>query len=225
MYWERTSQLPKISKSQDILLVYGTFRPDDLKLMSRILTPEELQIAEKLRHEEQKNTWISCHITLRLMLGEFLNIDPRNIVFARNRFGRPYLQDSYLFFNISHTKSSFLLGFNNGFKIGVDLENLSGEEDLPALIDYSFSEAEAEYCLNGGDILTRFLELWTLKEAFLKYSGIGLTDYLKQINICGSESNELISNDLNYNTLICPKDETCSVVFSNNQSLNCQWLC
>ena len=225
MYWERIAQIPKISVNPDVLIVYGTSRTDDLESMSRILTPEELQNAGKLRHENQRNTWISCHITLRLLLGEFLNLDPRNIVFTKNRFGRPYIQDSNLFFNISHTNSAFLLGFNTGFKIGVDIENLLGHEDLPALIDYAFSEAEADYCLNGGDTPTRFLELWTLKEAFLKYSGIGLTDYLKQINICGSESNELISNNLNYNTLICPNNETCSIVFPNNQSLNCQWLC
>ena len=224
MYWERISQIPKISVNQDVLIVYGTYRPDDLESMSRILTPEELHIAGKLRDQEQKNTWISCHVVLRKMLGEFLKLDPQNIIFTKNRFGMPYIQDSNLFFNISHTNSAFLLGFNQGSKIGVDLENLSGDEELPALIDYAFSDAESDYCLNGGVTAVRFLELWTLKEAFLKYSGKGLTDDLKSINIYGTESNEITSNNLIYNTFLCPSNETCSIVFSNNQSLNCKWL-
>ncbi|HEY5509856.1 MAG TPA: 4'-phosphopantetheinyl transferase superfamily protein [Prolixibacteraceae bacterium] len=225
MYWERTSQLPKISSCQEILLVYGTFNPEDLESMSRILTPEELNFAGKLKHQDQRNTWISCHVTLRSMLGEFLEMDPQNIIFQKNRFGRSYLQDSNLFFNISHTNSSFLMGYNKGGKIGVDLENLSGDEDIPSLIDYAFSGAETEYCRNAVELSVRFLELWTLKEAFLKYSGIGLTDFLKPINVYGSELNELIYNKLNYSTFICPGNETGSVVYSNNPSLSCIWLC
>jgi len=225
MYWERTSQLPKISTCQDILMVYGRFKPEDLESMSRIMTPEELNFAGRLKHQDQRNTWISCHITLRLMLGEFLELDPQNIVFKTNRFGRPYLPDSNLFFNVSHTNSSFLLGYNPGGKIGVDLENLSGDEDIPSLIDFAFSDAETEYCRNAVELSVRFLELWTLKEAFLKYSGIGLTDFPKSINIYGSEQNELVDNKLNYSTFICPGNETGSVVYSNNQSLSFIWLC
>lgn len=225
MYWEKTELLPKISTYQDVLLVYGTFSPDDLKTSSLILTPEELLTADKLKHQEQKNTWISCHMVLRRMLAEFLKMDPLKVEINRNRFGRPYLQDSSLFFNISHTNSAFLLGFIQGGKIGVDLENLSGNEDLPSLIDYAFSDAEAGYCKNSEEIAARFLELWTLKEAFLKYTGIGLTNYLSAINIYGSEENDLMSFNLNYNTFLCPNNETCSIVYSSNKSLNCNWLC
>jgi len=225
MYWDKTTHLPKISSCQDILMVYGTFKPEDLESMSRILTQEELNFAGRLKHEHQRNTWISCHITLRLMLGEFLKLNPQKIVFKKNRFGKPYLQDSNLSFNISHTYNSFLIGYYQGGKIGVDLENLSGDEDVPSLVDYAFSDAETEYCRNAVELSVRFLELWTLKEAFLKYSGIGLTDFLKSINVYGSEQNELLSNKLNYSTFIGPNNETCSVVYSNNQSLSCIWLC
>lgn len=225
MYWERTTELPKIASCQDILLVYGTSRPEDIQLMSRILTPEELMLCGKLRHEPQKNTWISCHVALRKMLADFMVMDPRDIDIRKNKFGKPYLQDSDLFFNISHTNSAFLLAFNQGGKLGVDLEILSGDEDLPSLIDYAFSNDETEYCMNGGDISARFLEIWTLKEAFLKYSGIGLTDYLRSINIFGTEQNELRSLNLNFSTVTCPNNETCSIVFSNIKSLNCNWLC
>jgi len=206
-------------------MVYGIFKPEDLESKSLILTPEELNIAGKLKHQDQKNTWISCHVTLRSMLGEFLEIDPQNIIFQKNRFGRPYIQDSNLFFNISHTNSSYLLGFNRDGKIGVDLENLSEEEEIPSLIDYAFSDAEAEYCQKGDQLSVRFLELWTLKEAFLKYSGIGLTDYLKSISVYGSEGNELVSNRLNYSTFIGPNNETCSVVYPGHPSISYFWLC
>jgi 4'-phosphopantetheinyl transferase len=224
MYWEKTTKLPKISSCQDILMIYGMFKPSDLESMSRILTPEELNFAGRLKQEHQRNTWISCHITLRLMLGEFLELNPQNIVFRKNRFGKPYLQGSNLSFNISHTYSSFLIGYYHGGKIGVDLENLAGNEDLPSLIDYAFSDAETEYCQNGDQQSVRFLELWTLKEAFLKYSGIGLTDFLKSINVYGSEENELIFNKLNYSTFIGPNNETCSVVYPGHPSISCFWL-
>jgi 4'-phosphopantetheinyl transferase len=224
MYWEKTLNLPKISSCQDILIVYGTSKPEDLESISRILTPEELNFVGRLKHQDQKNTWISCHLTLRLILGEFLEIDPQNIVFYKNGFGKPYLQNSNLFFNISHTNSSYLLGFNRIGKIGVDLENLSGEEEIPSLMDYAFSAAESDYCQTGNELNKRFLEVWTLKEAFLKYSGIGLTDDLKSISVYGSEGNELISKNLNYSTFVGLNNETCSVVYPGHPSISCFWL-
>jgi phosphopantetheinyl transferase len=224
MFWEKTTKLPKIASCQDILMVYGIFKPEDLESMTHILTPEEMNFAGRLKNQTQKNTWISCHITHRLMVGEFLEMNPQNIVFKKNRFGKPYLEDSNLSFNISHTSNSFLIGYYQGGKIGIDLENLSGNEDLPSLIDYAFSDAETEYCSNGEELTIRFLNLWTLKEAFLKYSGIGLTDFLKSINVYGSEQNEIISNNLNYSTFMSPNNETCSVVYSGYPSISCFWI-
>jgi 4'-phosphopantetheinyl transferase len=223
MTWETSAELPKIGITPNILVVYGTPRPSDFVQMNAVLSLEELAKANRIRINNQKNTWIACHVTLRQMLGTFLDRHPREIDIRKNRFGKPYLADSNLFFNISHTNNAFLLGFSLDGKIGVDLEELSGREDLPSLIEYAFSEEEAAYC-QYEKIPERFLEIWTLKEAYLKAAGVGLIDHLGAINVTSNPTNDISEKRLLRQTFICPDGETASIVYRNPQNITTIWL-
>jgi phosphopantetheinyl transferase len=218
MIWETCEEIPKINSIQDLLVVYGTNRPKDSLLSNSILTKDEIAFGNRIRDINQRNTWISCHVTLRIMLGTFLKSDPAGVELKKNRFGRLYLAKSDLYFNLSHTNSSWLMGFSFGGKIGVDLENLTGNEDLASLVAYAFSSVETNYCQNG-DLADRFLEIWTLKEAFLKAAGVGLVDNLAKINVIGYEGNDLDLRKFNQKTFICPNGETASIVYRNNKTL------
>ena len=217
MIWEPATEMPSISTSSKILLVYGVHKTGDLLTMSTVLSKEELDKARKLKVEIQRNTWISCHVALRRILGDYLGISPIEVEFKKNQFGKLFLEKSNLFFNLSHTNTSFLIGFDNEAKIGVDLEYLSGNEDLPSLIDYAFSKEEEEYCFRE-NLPEHFLEIWTLKEAFLKATGVGLINDLKSINVIGNSKNEIFEKGFNKSTFICPNGETASLVFRNELS-------
>jgi 4'-phosphopantetheinyl transferase len=224
MLWQLSETIPQIASGQNILVVYGTFRPSDLGLAGSILSKDELDFANRIRAIQQKRSWISCHVTLRLILAEFLRLRPVEINFNKNRFGRLSLANSNLFFNLSHTDSSFLLGFSMDGKIGVDLEKLSGDEDLTSLMEYAFSTEETGFCMKENSAV-RFLEIWTLKEAFLKAAGIGLVDNLSSVNVSGNMDNILFMKKLNYKTLICPNGETASIVYRKEQTISYVWLC
>jgi 4'-phosphopantetheinyl transferase len=223
MIWQQTNEIPQIASFQNILLVYGTDRLADLSILNSILNEDELAYANRIRSICQRNTWLSCHVTLKRMIGTFLGLKPIEIEFKKNNFGKPFLPDSNLFFNISHTDRSFLLGFNPGGKIGVDLEKLSGREDLESLIDYAFSTTEADYC-SAEKRSAHFLEIWTLKEAYLKAKGVGLIDNLKSINVSGNYENEINMKEFNHETFDCPNGETASVVYRNKMSTAYIWL-
>ncbi len=218
MIWEPSTEMPSISTSSKILLVYGVHKPGDLSAMNTVLSKDELDTARKLKVESQRNTWISCHVALRRILGDYLGIHPIEIELNKNHFGKLFLADSKLFFNLSHTHTSFLIGFDTDAKIGVDLEYLSGNEDLSSLIDYAFTEEEGEYCV-GENLPEHFLEIWTLKEAFLKATGVGLVNDLKSINVIGNSKNEIFDKGFNKSTFICPNGETASIIFRNELSL------
>jgi len=224
MIWEKSVEIQQMTLDHNILAVYGTGKQQDYKLLPTLLTEDEMAYANRLRSERQKNTWISCHVKLRQILGIYFNMNPIEIELKKNRFGRPYVASSNLFFNLSHTVSSFLIGFSVGGKIGVDLDKLSGREDLPSLMDYAFSSAETDYCLNG-ELSEHFLKIWTLKEAFLKAAGVGLVDHLKSVNVCGNFENNIYAKNFLQKTMICPNGETASIVHQNNQSIAYVWLC
>jgi 4'-phosphopantetheinyl transferase len=152
-----------------------------------------------------------------------MSIDPKTIEFQIGKFGKLHIKNCHLFFNVSHSNNSFLLGFNHFGRIGIDIEKLSGREELPSLINYAFSEEEADYC-NKGILPERFTEIWTLKEAFLKAVGVGLVDELPAIRVKGSNDNYINRLILNQKSFLCPNGETGSIVYKKKQSIKSIWL-
>ncbi|MCK9412000.1 MAG: 4'-phosphopantetheinyl transferase superfamily protein [Prolixibacteraceae bacterium] len=222
MNWVRAFEIPKISIDRRTLVVYGNHRPADLGEMFAVLTPDEIACVSRIRSSIQRKTWISCHVTLRIMLGNWLGMNPSDVEICKNRFGRPFLANSNLFFSLSHTNSSYLLGFSFAGKIGVDIEELSEEDDLNELIEYAFSKEEADFCKNG-NLHDRFLEIWTFKEAFLKATGVGLVNELKSVNVAGKLNNLPDSMKFKQSTFVCPGGETGSIVFRGTDPVRCIW--
>lgn len=223
MIWESLSELPKPSPDQNIQIVYGTGKQLYAEKLHNHLPAEEKERARRIKSEEERNTWTACHALLRQIIGFWLNQEPVEIVLQKNEFGKLHLPNSNLCFNVSHTDKSFLLGFNHDGRIGVDLEYLTGREDVPLLMGYAFSWQETEFC-SQENTPENFLKIWTLKEAYLKATGVGLVDYLKSVNVYGYEENEIVSKQLNHNTFICPNGETASVVYRNDQQIDYIWL-
>ena len=218
MIWEKIERITSIDIENNILIVYGTNTISDNLRLNELLTHSELAYSERLKEEGQKDTWLSCRVSLRLILGSYLNMNPLNIELRKGNFGKLYLAESKMCFNISHSKTSFLLGFSLGARIGIDIEILDGSEELPSIVNYAFSDDEARYCLNGKQAKL-FTEVWTLKEAFLKAVGVGLVDELKAITVVGNSKNDIERFKLYQNTFLCPNGETGSVVYRNNKPL------
>ena len=215
MNWEKSGSIGEITRSSHLLIVYGTNSLADNLPLAEILTPEELNYSERLRGPGQKNTWLSCRATLRLVLASYITIHPQKIELRKGRFGKLHITDSNIFFSVSHSNYAFLLGFNLLGRIGVDIEKLSGREDIPSLIQYAFSDEEAGYC-NTGDLAERFTEVWTMKEAFLKAVGVGLVDQLPSISVIGPVRNYISRFKLNQESFLCPNGETGSIVYRGN---------
>jgi len=224
MNWEKSGNIQDItSGTESLLIVYGTNSLINSLPVPEILTCKELTYSERLRGEGQKSTWLACRATLRLILGSYLGKQPMDIEFRKGRFGKPYLSETNLFFNVSHSKYAFLLGFCFGGRIGIDIELLTGSEDLSSLVHYAFSDAEIQYC-NNGENTGRFAEIWTLKEAFLKAVGVGMVDRLTSITVSGTVQNDILSHKLNQKSFSCPNGETGSIVYSKNKPLKFIWL-
>ena len=223
MIWKKATEIPVLSSKPHLLVVYGTRPPAGSTILSPVLTKEEWAHANRIKSSGQKDTWISCRTVLKSMLASYLNLPPTKIELKKNSFGKPYLAHSNLFFNVSHTEDSFLLGFSIGGEIGIDLERLSGDEDLTSLIDYAFSPTETNYYFQSG-LSKHFLEIWTLKEAYLKAIGIGLVGELKSINVSGDINNDISQKKFHRTTFTCPRGEIASLVYPNDQLIKYIWL-
>ena len=91
-----------------------------------------------------------------------------------NEYGKPYVAGG-LAFSISHCKDGIAVAVDDR-PLGIDIESI--RDIKPELVERTMNEAEQAYI---GNSAARFTELWTKKEAFLKYKGTGIIDDLREV--------------------------------------------
>lgn len=223
MIWKMTNNLSTFECHDDIFIVYGQNSISDSLVLSEILIPDELIFSERLKGEEQKETWLSCRASLRLILATILNVNPKFIELQKGKYGKLYIANSNLFFNVSHSKNAFLIGLSNKGRIGIDIEILTGFEDLPSLVNFAFSKEEAKYC-HYGKSPDLFTKVWTLKEAFLKAAGVGLIDKLSGISVVGNLNNDILHFAMYQKSFLCPNGEIGSIVYRKKNKIKYIWF-
>ncbi len=109
---------------------------------------------------------------LNQTLKEFGFINNQNdVVIKYNNYGRPYLENLSIDFNISHSKDIVACSIvSNGFT-GIDVEQMS-KLDINDYVSI-LSAKELELIKNCSDELVVFYKLWTRKEAIMKGEGFG----------------------------------------------------
>ena len=100
-----------------------------------------------------------------------------------NQYGKPYVQSvDGFFYNISHCGLWVILGYGET-EIGVDVERI--REDNSGIAERFFTPSERTYIdiPDEAERGRRFMQLWTLKESYIKYLGTGLSTGLNTFSI------------------------------------------
>jgi 4'-phosphopantetheinyl transferase len=169
-------------------IVFGEFadQREHLPELRRHLSDDEVERAGRFLVPGLGDDWTICHAWLRVLLAEKSGCRPDEILFATNEHGKPSLSGRRgPWFNLSHSKTSFLIGFSTAGPIGVDVESLRQVEDAEDIAERYFAESEAAMIarLEEPERSEVFLRIWTLKESYLKALGTGLTTPLNVISI------------------------------------------
>ncbi|WAG71756.1 4'-phosphopantetheinyl transferase superfamily protein [Clostridium sp. CF011] len=139
---------------------------------------------EKLVNKKDKVRTLIGVLLIRTIIAEELSIKSKHITFKKNQYGKPYLKGYPKFnFNISHS-GDFVVCAIDDKPIGIDIEEVSHIE-YEELAKRFFSESEFNYIIKENlDIqLSKFYEIWTLKESYIKCCGQGLSIPLKSFSI------------------------------------------
>ena len=148
-----------------------------------VLDDAERARADRFRFEKDRERFVLGHGWLRELLGLYLELDPASVVMARGVYGKPFLSENRLQFNLSDTKDAVLIAFALGNEIGADVETMTRKVDHASISAYYFTPEEIVDMSSSGDAKRRFLELWTRKEAVLKASGVGIMDDLSVLRV------------------------------------------
>jgi 4'-phosphopantetheinyl transferase len=159
------------------------------------LSSAEKQRAECFVLERHRRQYIFAHGLLRVALSRFVpEVQPSDWCFVANGYGRPFIAAPEIartvYFSLSHTEGCVACVVSGCEAVGVDVEEIREGQSLFATAQSNFSPEEigALRVLKPADMVYRFFDYWTLKEAYLKARGTGINLPLNQFSI-------LISSD------------------------------
>src|SRR5690606_2987889 len=159
-------------KSNDVYLLYSKHEKkilDDWHFYFNFLPPKLKE--EVLRYKLSTDRNNSLMGKLMLYIGYYILTGRRILLndLLKGTFGKPYVKNSRINFNISHSGNGVICGFSIN-SLGVDIEKPSSI-DIECFEDV-FTYEEFEIIKKEGE--EKFFNFWTQKEAISKEIGKGL---------------------------------------------------
>jgi len=147
-----------------------------------IMSAAEITRAEKFKRGEDE--FIASRWLLRSVLARYLSVSPAAVEFLRTDRGKPYLPQSDIHFSLSHSGDWAVLAVGKIELIGVDVEALKKTRNLLGIAESYYHPHEVAYLQTLGSAAQAdyFYRLWTLKEAFFKALGTGISAGLDKIH-------------------------------------------
>jgi 4'-phosphopantetheinyl transferase len=156
------------------------------------LSPEDSARYARYLVSGAAQTFLAARLLVRRVLSAYAPLPPPAWRFETNRWGRPYIANPEappgLLFNLSHKPGVVTCLVGCGRDLGVDVEHCTARPYLLDIASRFFSPSEAATLtgLAGEARIWRFYELWTLKEAYIKARGIGLSLGLRNFSFSPS---------------------------------------
>lgn len=153
---------------------------EDRMFFSLLELIEEEDRKQILRYQfwQDRQRSLLGHLLSRYAIIQEYALTNKEIQIRRHAYGKPYIKDySQIHYNISHSGEWVVVAIGRS-PIGIDVENR--REDWDLIGERVFSESEKYWSQNS---YKRKTILWTIKEAYVKYLGIGLSKSLNSFSI------------------------------------------
>ena len=143
------------------------------------LANDEKVRRDRLRRRPDRQRFAAGRAWLRVLLGEYLGLQPHQIVLQYGIHGKPCvepgLQTPAVHFNVAQSGDVVLLAFHRSCEVGVDVEQLTENQDWDSTARLAFSSAQyATWAASGtAERQPAFFQHWTRREAGLKALGCG----------------------------------------------------
>jgi 4'-phosphopantetheinyl transferase len=153
-----------------------------------LLSQTEKDRSAKFHFERDRRNFVVRRSLLRAILGGYLKMDPAQLVFEYEEWGKPRLPPQVgappLHFNFSHSRGLALCAVTSLAPVGVDVEKLRPMPEMAEIAATFCAAAENAQIKDAPEErkLEVFFGVWTRKEAFLKANGQGLVGSLAQVD-------------------------------------------
>lgn len=139
----------------------------------RFISEDKLKKIINYKVMNSKKQSFYGELFLKYILIKNFNFKFSEIKFSFNNYGKPYLTNNNIYFNISHSKNFVIIAVSDK-EVGVDIENIN--TTIPIDMKIFHLEEQINF-LNLNEEKTRslFFNLWTAKESYVKFIGKGLS--------------------------------------------------
>jgi 4'-phosphopantetheinyl transferase len=148
------------------------------------LSPDERSRLERFQFQEDRRDYALAHDLLRRSLSRLAPVSPAEWMFESGEYGKPRVNPPGLAFSLSHTHGFVACAVARDLRVGLDIERIDRRIDAQAIADRFFSAPEATALERsvGDRQAALFVELWTLREAYVKALGLGLSQPLTDLS-------------------------------------------
>lgn len=153
------------------------------------LSGDELSRAGRFVFARDRVRFVAARGWLRKILGEVLAVVPAEVKFSYGEWGKPEisgeLSRSGVCFNSSHAGDAGVIAVSVRMRLGVDVEAVRGDMDMPLVARSHFSIREfGDWSrLADGEREAGFFRCWVRKEAYLKGLGTGVSRGLNNFSV------------------------------------------
>jgi len=151
-----------------------------------MLSAEELDRYHSFHFAKDQHSYLLSHALVRTVLSSYCDVLPQQWQFDINDHGKPEIASTIdcpaLRFNLSHTDGLAMCVVTLEDDCGIDVENRRRQNRLLPVAEKMFAEHEVLSLreLGEDEMRMRFFDYWTLREAFVKAVGTGLSGSSKQ---------------------------------------------
>ena len=182
------SQLVRLS-SQDVHVWFldpgQVSREESEACFGQLLCAEEQDRCLRFVFDRDRHTYLVARSLLRKVLSRYRPVPPQTWRFVVNDYGKPRIdappKGGEIQFNVTHTRGLVALAVAHQRAVGVDAEHVERSVQWRPLVRDVLADQEADYLASVPEAEQRrvFFRFWTLKEAYIKGCGKGLSIPLK----------------------------------------------
>jgi len=152
-----------------------------------LITSEERERCNRFLREQDRRSHLLARWLVRRTLSEFHSVPMESLEFVANRFGKPFVSLPRTArgsgFNLSHTEGVVACATCASRHVGIDVERVRAKGSPMEVARHAFAKREVTYLESLEATVQReeFYKLWTLKEAYIKARGRGLSIPLSSV--------------------------------------------
>ena len=163
------------------------------------LAPDEVARLDRFHFPQHRHEYLITRALARTALSNYRDLDPAAWQFRANAYGRPEIvPHGRLVFNLTNTLSLIACGVAEDRALGIDTEPLARADQILSVASTVFCQDELAdlHRLGPEAARDRAVSLWTIKEAYMKARGMGMSLPPRDISVAFEDKPSLVAAPL-----------------------------